>query len=160
MGKLASVVAKKDGVALLSIGSELSDSHTLRRALMPILHGLDEPTAEEVIQEAERLRLSFWSEIRNSSLVVDSMFDRSGRLVPSSLGKALLSFLLRVDWEALPESRKQRVAEVIQDLVRQNGQRRLCFLDSYIWFGRLPELVATRVPDLSAGDKPVTSSLK
>ncbi|MBP9716523.1 MAG: hypothetical protein KBD51_01125 [Candidatus Levybacteria bacterium] len=134
--KLRATVAERGGASVISVMSQTSDNFALRSKYLPVIHGegTTETTAEMISDQlyAPDLETPHDIIITPSTLNVSSVFP-DGRFDPTPEGANILSFILRADWNVLPDGLKVQVAQDLEYLVRRNDGYRLSFRDAYVW---------------------------
>lgn len=130
--KVARSNQAKNGVGVISIQSLQSDNYKIRRKFIPIIHGTEEITSEDITAELTRLGLTYMHEFKDAHLNIEDMFSGED-FEPNPKGADLLSFILRTDWNSLSESLKQQIASDIRQIVELRGERVLIFRDGYIF---------------------------
>ncbi|QQG37771.1 MAG: hypothetical protein HYS26_04070 [Candidatus Kaiserbacteria bacterium] len=122
-----------NGVGLITIYSSTSDRYELLAELHKhTAQPAPELPGEEIVAELAKLNIENQSEIVNAHTDVSSCF-QDGAFSPNRDGKLLLSFILRTDWERLPEAAQRGIGERLAEIVRRNGRAEMVFRDLYIW---------------------------
>ena len=133
--KFYSAIAK-DGIGLITLYSEQSERYVLLKRLHDYTgKGEPELPGERVAAELHNLNIKCQTEIAEAHTKISSCF-ADGVFAPTYEGKALLSFVLRTDWDDIPGPAKEAVGKKMAEIVLQNEKAEMVFRDLYIWIFR------------------------
>lgn len=131
--KLAAAVREREGVVLLTHQSEQSDNFQIRTKYSPRVHpGVQEHYGEEITATLDQLGVRYLSYTVDAHTDVRECFQK-GQFNPTTVGKQILTFILRTPWDTLPDEIKEGFAKSFSNIVESNHEQTMIFRDLYIW---------------------------
>ncbi|HEX5797212.1 MAG TPA: hypothetical protein VFX86_02370, partial [Candidatus Saccharimonadales bacterium] len=114
--------------------SKKSDSHSLRASYLEAVGSERvEASGEEIASAAKKIDIPVEEELIESRTSIESCFDSQGNFCPNRVGEMMISFLIGAEWKMLQPKIRQQVARKLIDLVDQNGDPHLRFIDTAAW---------------------------
>ncbi|KAA8881863.1 class I SAM-dependent methyltransferase [Nocardia colli] len=121
------------GAGLITLASKRCDRYRLAAHLAAIgLRTVPEPPGEAVAEECALLGLPYRTELVEAHTDLSACFDGE-KFQPDQEGRQLLTFLLEVDWDELPEFAKNSVERKLLGITTGNRAATLIRRELYVW---------------------------
>jgi hypothetical protein len=120
------------GAGVITLYSARSDRYKLLSLYHELGGSPPEAPSEEVERKLVEVGIAYAVDNDKSFTNMSSCFE-GGRFFPNEVGRKMLSFIFRTDWNLLPEPTRRQLGQTLTKICDRNGSASLEQRDTYIW---------------------------